>query len=162
MSLEFQCPSCKRSLQFAGGDSLFQVCRYCKGKIIVPSTVVHEQQLEGETRGTPKAHRDLKLAEIQRELSAGRSVEAVKIFRETFGTDMKSALSAIQSMQQNEHLNLPNPANPQNPIAASAVTEDKIYGGQSNQQNAPVRSRLFVIVALVSIGIILSRCMGGS
>ncbi|MEZ5346303.1 MAG: hypothetical protein R2681_12200 [Pyrinomonadaceae bacterium] len=47
-SLDFQCPSCKQVLQFSDGDSFFQDCRYCKGKIIVPSSTVHLMELEIE------------------------------------------------------------------------------------------------------------------
>lgn len=50
-SVDFQCPSCKHVLQFYNGDSFFQNCRHCKGKIIVPSSVVHLMEIELHNSG---------------------------------------------------------------------------------------------------------------
>lgn len=101
MSLNFQCPSCMGVLQFEGGDSLFQNCRHCKGNIIVPSDVVHknENQKKQATRQTVTETRDHKLAQIQHELDGGRKIEAIKIFRESFGTDLSTAKDAVEAMQ---------------------------------------------------------------
>ncbi len=102
MSLSFQCPSCKRVLQYEGGDSLFQICRHCKGKIIVPSQVIHQQQDEQKARQriTPEQHQlNPKLAHIQQELKTGSKINAIKIFREAYGTDLRTAKEAIETMQ---------------------------------------------------------------
>ena len=49
MNQSFECPACKGVLQFDGGDSIFQICRHCKGKIIIPSSAVHQAQESAET-----------------------------------------------------------------------------------------------------------------
>ena len=102
MNLNFQCPSCKGVLQYEGGDSVFQNCRHCKGKIIVPSDVVHqhEQIQKGPTKREISQHRDIKLAEIQNELSAGRKINAIKVFRDTFGSDLATAKAAVDQLER--------------------------------------------------------------
>ena len=131
MSLGFQCPSCKQGLQYEGGDSLFQVCRHCKGKIIVPSLVVHQQQDEkiARQRITPEQHQlNPKLAHIQNELKVGNKINAIKIFRETYGTDLRTAKEAIEQMQFGGDLpavSTPGkPAN-SNPTGCSAIQQNR-------------------------------------
>jgi ribosomal protein L7/L12 len=108
MSVAFQCPSCLRSLRYDKGDTPFQVCYHCKGKIIVPSTVVRQVEIEGETptEYALREQRDLKLAEIQNELNAGRKIEAIKTFRETFGADLRTAKEAIDRLEANKKVKI--------------------------------------------------------
>ncbi len=106
MSLIFQCPSCKRNLQYEGGDSLFQICRHCRGKIIVPSQVVHQQEDEhnARRRQNPLQKLNPQLSQIQNELKSGNKINAIKIFRETYGTDLRSAKEAIDTMEYGGNL----------------------------------------------------------
>ncbi len=108
MYVTFQCPSCFRNLQYENGDTPFQVCRHCKGKIIVPSTAVHQVEIEAEkpTEYVLREQKDLKLAEIQNELNAGRKIEAIKNFRETFGSDLKTAKEAVDRLEANQQVEI--------------------------------------------------------
>ena len=108
MSAVFQCPSCLKNLRYDNGDTPFQTCYHCKGKIIVPSTVVHQVEIEDErpTEYALREQRDLKLAEIQNELNAGRKIEAIKAFRETFGADLRTAKEAIDRLEANKKVRI--------------------------------------------------------
>jgi ribosomal protein L7/L12 len=108
MSVAFQCPSCLRKLYYENGDTPFQVCFHCKGKIIVPSTVVHQVEIKEErpTEYALREQRDRKLAEIQSELNAGRKIEAIKTFRETFGADLRTAKEAIDRLEANKKVKI--------------------------------------------------------
>ena len=87
MYASFQCPSCLKNLEYQKGDTPFQTCRHCKGKIIVPSTAVHQVEIVAEkpSEFDLRRQKELKLAEIQNELNAGRKIQAIKVFKETFG-----------------------------------------------------------------------------
>lgn len=50
----------------------------------------------------------LKVAQIQNELQHGNKINAVKIYRETFGVGLAEAKSAVEAMQRGESVNLPN------------------------------------------------------
>lgn len=108
MRVSFQCPSCLRNLQYQDGDTPFQTCYHCKGKIIVPSTAVHQVEIEAAkpTEYALREQKELKLAEIQNELNAGRKVEAIKVFRQTFDSDSRTAKEAIERLEANKKVNI--------------------------------------------------------
>ncbi len=109
MYVSFQCPSCLKNLEYQKGDTPFQTCRYCKGKIIVPSTAVHQVEIEAAkpTEFALREQKELKLAEIQNELNAGRKIEAIRVFRETFGTDLRTAKEAVERLEANRQVEIP-------------------------------------------------------
>lgn len=154
-SVTFQCPSCFKSLQYSEGDTPFQTCRHCKGKIIVPSTAVHQVEIEAEkpTEFALREQRDLKLAEIQKELSAGRKIEAIKNFRETFGTDLRTAKEAVEKLQANKNLEISKSAMRENYYADSPENpaENKLYqntGQQNLKQNNSGASIFWLLVGI--------------
>jgi hypothetical protein len=50
--------------------------------------------------------RALKIAEIQREIQRGNKINAIKIFRETFGTGLKEAKDAVEAMERGESVDI--------------------------------------------------------
>jgi len=88
-------------LVFNNEDPLFQVCRHCTGKIIVPSSVAHEMELQKEKPAeyAMEERTNLKLAEIQSELRNGRKINAIALFREAYGTNLQTAKAAVESIQ---------------------------------------------------------------
>ena len=108
MTVNFQCPSCSGSLYYEAGSPTFQVCHFCKGKIIVPSTVVHQSEIgSGEdAHQTIKQQKTLKLAQIQSEMQAGRKIEAIKHFREAFGSSLAEAKHAVEVMEHGEMIDV--------------------------------------------------------
>lgn len=108
MYVSFQCPSCLKQLQYQNGDTPFQTCRHCKGKIIVPSTAVHRVEIEDAkpTEFALREQKELKLAEIRNELNAGRKIEAIKVFRETFGSDLSTAKDAVERLEANRNVEI--------------------------------------------------------
>lgn len=102
----FKCPSCSAPLDFAG--TTFQKCKFCGSSIIVPSETFHRA-------GTPSFQnfdlsnltgRALKIAEIQKEIERGNKINAIKIFRETFGTGLKEAKDAVEAMERGEGIDI--------------------------------------------------------
>jgi hypothetical protein len=150
MSSSFQCPSCLGDLHFEGGDSAFQICRHCKGKIIVPSAAVHQQELDRpmEKQGRGVNQRDVKIAEIQNAINAGHKIEAIKIFRESFGTDLRTAKDAVDSMIYSERQ--PSPAQKQSRIYPNSQTNQGV-GDKPATGNPTVIGRLISILIQIAI-----------
>lgn len=48
---------------------------------------------------------DASLAKVANELRAGRKIEAIKIFRETFNTGLKNAKEAVEALERGEQIN---------------------------------------------------------
>lgn len=97
MPQSFRCDSCSAPLEFAGGESKFQRCEFCGSQMLVPS----------EVREAFDSHFDLggglieqarKLKEIKQLALGGNQIEAIKVYRETFGTSLKEAKDAIDNL----------------------------------------------------------------
>lgn len=89
-----------------------QKCRFCGSNVIVPSHVVQNSPAFGGVGRmdfgdlsslTGKA---LKIAEIQRLIQGGSKIQAIKVFRETFGVGLKEAKDAVEAMERGESLDI--------------------------------------------------------
>lgn len=156
MNASFQCPSCFKTLQYESGETPFQTCHHCKGKIIVPSSAVHQVEMESArpTEFALREQRDLKLAEIQNELNAGRKLQAIKVFRETFGSDLRTAKEAVERLESNKKLEISRDELRENYSAlqenATPTTSDNL----SRKGEQPKIMRL--ITALIYLAIFLA------
>ncbi|MCB1025714.1 MAG: hypothetical protein KDB79_15055 [Acidobacteria bacterium] len=109
INLDFQCPSCKHVLQFSNGDSFFQNCRHCKGKIIVPSSVVHLMEMEVQNASGTSLRR-------QRNVEAAKSdipenilaMQEISALRQTTALREKNA-SDVQARQLPKPKDAPRP-----------------------------------------------------
>ena len=50
--------------------------------------------------------RALKIAEVQRLIHAGKKIEAIKVFREAFGTGLKEAKDAVEAIERGESVDI--------------------------------------------------------
>lgn len=157
-SVTFQCPSCFKNLQYENGDTPFQTCYHCKGKIIVPSTAVHQVEIEAErpTEFALREQKDLKLAEIQNELNAGRKIGAIKIFRETFGADLRTAKEAVERLEANKNIEISR-ADLQESYSPTAENpaENKLYQNIEQKNAVPKIDRSTIFWVIVGIAIAL-------
>lgn len=106
----FKCPACSAPLDYEGNT--MQKCRFCGSNVIVPATVMRSSTSFGGVGAldfgdlsslTGKA---LKLAEIQKLIVVGNKIEAIKVFRETFGTGLKEANVAVEAMERGESVDV--------------------------------------------------------
>lgn len=154
MSVTFQCPSCLETLEYEGDESAFQTCRYCKGKILVPAEAVHNAESEyGEPSDYSLAgEKDLRLAEIQRELQTGRKIQAIAMFREYFGGDLRSAKDAVEALQRGSRVDVSRSALERGYTASQENQSQAIYpksGGGTSGKNR----RAIVLGILIALGI---------
>ncbi|MGI8670777.1 MAG: hypothetical protein ACR2J3_13165 [Aridibacter sp.] len=155
-SVTFQCPSCFKNLQYKNGDTPFQICYHCKGKIIVPSTAVHQVEIEA-ARPTEFAFREqknLKLAEIQNELNMGRKIEAIKTFRETFGADLRTAKEAVERLEVNRNVEIKQADLRENYSALQEHTSPTTSNNKLTQKGEkPGGRQLFTTLIYIAIGV---------
>ncbi len=155
MSIAYQCPSCLKPLIYEPGDSTFQTCYHCQGKIMVPSEAVHQAELltQRPTAYSLKEQRDLRLAEIQKTLQKGNKIKAIAMFRETFGTGLREAKDAVESMELGRTPDVPRSALEQNYQALAQQENQSIYAGAPGQAQNPARAAIVIAAALLAIGI---------
>lgn len=96
MPQPFKCPSCGGPLEYDGGNITIR-CHYCTNSVIVPE----------ELRTRPAVHHApganwqaqlAKLAEIGQLIRSGNKIAAIKLYRETFQTDLREAKAAVESL----------------------------------------------------------------
>lgn len=157
MSIAYQCPSCLRELYFEPGDSTFQTCHHCKGKIMVPSDAVHQAEMIAErpTDYTLKEQRDLRLAEIQKELQAGNKIQAIAMFRETFGTGLRDAKEAVEALQFGRKPDVSRSALQQNyqVLQEQQTQTQSLYPDAGSRAQNAARMAFVILGALAALGI---------
>ncbi len=95
----FNCAACSAPLEFEGTP--FQKCGYCGASVIVPG----EMFFQNDSRFAPPGKfggRAEKIAEVQRLISSGKKIEAIKVFRETFDTSLRAAKDAVEALERGE------------------------------------------------------------
>ena len=89
-----------------------QKCKFCRSNVIVPSGVIQSSSFFGRVGAadfgdlsalTGKA---LKIGEIQQLLQSGNKIEAIKVFRETFGVGLKEAKDAVDAIERGESVDI--------------------------------------------------------
>lgn len=155
-SVTFQCPSCFKNLQYTNGDTPFQTCYHCKGKIIVPSTAVHQVEIEAArpTEFALREQKNLKLAEIQNELNMGRKPEAIKTFRETFGADLRTAKEAVERLEANRNVEIKQGDLRENYSALQEHISPTTSNNKLTQKGEkPGGRKLFTTLIYIAIGV---------
>lgn len=105
MAETFKCPSCAAPLEFEGKP--MQKCPFCGSSVIVPSEMFYPPAgRHANVDLSSLTGRALKIAEIQREIQRGNKINAIKIFRETFGTSLKEAKDAVEAMERGESVDI--------------------------------------------------------
>ncbi|MBS1797030.1 MAG: hypothetical protein JSS81_24600 [Acidobacteria bacterium] len=160
MAETFKCPSCSAPLEFEGRP--MQKCRFCGSNVIVPASVVQGSPHFGGVGNldfgdlSALKGKALKIAEIQNLLRNGRKIEAIKVFRETFGTGLKEAKDAVDAMERGQGFDL---------SGMQVVTQTSATHFSSNAQNLETAKKIgytvggsilgtFLIVALLIVGVI--------
>jgi ribosomal protein L7/L12 len=127
---------------------MFSVCQYCGGKIIVPSVIVHQSEVEDEQANNNliTLQREQRLYEVQNSLNAGRKIEAISMFREYFGTDLATAKTAVEKLEAGDRMAVQKVK----VIAPERRIEERIHGGlQGNKTAAKGASFIFWLVVIL-------------
>lgn len=141
MTQLFQCPSCNAPLEYDGIKSIVG-CPYCGNNVIVPETLRPRQSETRSKRGedamgAPFPKRDVMnvLQTVQQMARNGQKIQAIRLFRDAFGTSLEDARSAVESLAAGNTINPPPIAAPfgrvykQNPQQVLLSYENQSRGG---------------------------------
>lgn len=75
---------------------------FLMGRFTAPkerTTVVYKPTVPRGSAGSESSEITAIDAEIEAAIRSGRKIEAIKMYRETYGTDLKSAKEAVEALQ---------------------------------------------------------------
>lgn len=104
MAKTFNCPSCSAPLDFSG--AVTQKCAHCGGSVIAPHEMFYAGNASPFDDLSSLKGRALKIAEVQRLIHSGNKIEAIKVFREAFGTGLKEAKDAVEAIEWGESVDI--------------------------------------------------------
>ncbi len=159
MSQTFKCPNCGAPIDYDGGPDVTIECPYCKGSVIVPEELrggrVHLGAL-GEGTGLAGVLADVTrlagpLAEIARLVRSGHKIEAVKLYRQTFGVGLQEAKEAVDKIERGEPITMTDVTVERIAVGEPAVLTDvavePIASARADQGERWVKRALFATVA---------------
>ena len=94
------CPSCGASLEYDGRSETIR-CSYCDSTIIVPDSLKSSNVRQG-VMGDEVPEIGASIHDILILVQNGRKIEAVKLYRETFGVGLKEAKEAVDHLDHGE------------------------------------------------------------
>ena len=104
MTRSFNCASCSAPLEFEGTPT--QKCRYCGSTVIAPTELFYSSSSAPFGDFSSLTGKALKIAEIDQLIHDGKKIEAVKLFRETFGVGLAEAKEAVERMERGESVDI--------------------------------------------------------
>lgn len=96
----FNCPSCSASLNYDGRSETIR-CDYCDSTIIVPDSLKSSSARQG-VLGDEVPEMGNSVHDILILLQNGRKIEAIKLYRETFGVGLKEAKEAVELLEHGQ------------------------------------------------------------
>lgn len=120
MSASLRCPNCGANLDFDASSEPVLRCPYCQSSVVIPAELrtpppgpssgsgLSPRWPEGFYQPTQIA----KIQAISRLVHEKKKIEAIKLYREVFGTGLKEAKEAIEQLERGEAvtINVPTPA----------------------------------------------------
>ncbi|HKP68151.1 MAG TPA: hypothetical protein VJV05_02630, partial [Pyrinomonadaceae bacterium] len=104
MTKSFNCASCSAPLEFE--NTITQKCRYCGSTVIAPSELFYASSKNPFDDISSLTGKALNIAEINQLIRAGKKLEAIKMFRETFGVGLAEAKDAVERMERGESVDI--------------------------------------------------------
>ena len=104
MTKSFNCASCSAPLEFEG--TTMQKCRYCGSTVIAPPEMFYASSASPFGDFSSLSGMALKIAEIDQLIHNGKKIDAIKVFRETFGVGLAEAKDAVEKMERGESVDI--------------------------------------------------------
>jgi ribosomal protein L7/L12 len=144
MSQTFQCPNCGAPLDYDGGFDPVIPCPYCKSTVVVPAEL-HTGHPESSIFTIPaganlamdnllQPEQMARLREIGQLVRQGQKIEAIKLYREVFGTGLKEAKDAIDQLAAGKAIVITN--------SSVQTTQESPFPAQNAQIEGEIRQIL--------------------
>jgi ribosomal protein L7/L12/DNA-binding beta-propeller fold protein YncE/DNA-directed RNA polymerase subunit RPC12/RpoP len=142
MSQTFQCPNCGAPLDYDGGLAPVIRCPYCKSTVVVPEELHTARSDKSTFASTAGAALDdllhpeqiARLREIGNLVRQGQKIEAIKLYREVFGTGLKEAKDAIDQLAAGKAIAITS--------TSLQTSQDSVFPAQNPQVEAEIRQLL--------------------
>lgn len=146
----FKCAGCAAPLEFEGGP--MQKCQFCGSTVIVPSELLLHEPVGPFADVIELKGKATKVAEIRSLIAAGKKIEAIKLFRETFGTGLKEAKDAVERIERGEGVNISGGA-----VETASPVSLKIDSASARKAGIAIGGTMLavVIAALLIAGVIV-------
>ncbi|MFN2196283.1 MAG: hypothetical protein ACK2UW_09195 [Anaerolineales bacterium] len=134
MSTSLKCPNCGANLDFDAGSTPIIRCPYCQSSVIIPAEL-RTPASGGSSAVRPEAFfqpdQIAKIQAISRLVHEKKKIEAIKLFREVFGTGLKEAKEAIEQLERGEAVSINIPAQgTTNPAEVEAAIRRYLQDGE--------------------------------
>jgi ribosomal protein L7/L12/DNA-binding beta-propeller fold protein YncE len=111
LTQSFNCPSCGAPIDIDAGVDPVVRCQYCSNTVVIPAEL---RSAPGLTAGAFTGSLDLgdlteigpRIQEIIELVHEGEKIDAIKLFRETFGTGLKESKDAVEALERGENIDL--------------------------------------------------------
>lgn len=103
-SQTFTCPKCGAPQDYKGGSAPTIQCSYCDTTLIVPEALRTPTPNFAAFNPAEITREAGKLVEIKKLLDEGKKIQAIKVYRETFGVGLKEAKDAVEAIERGENL----------------------------------------------------------
>jgi DNA-binding beta-propeller fold protein YncE len=125
MAEALKCPTCAAPLQYPTDGSPTLVCPYCNSTVLLPGSALHQASPAAADISAsfgPMINEAMKIAQASQLLRAGKKIEAIKVYRQTFNVDLGAAKKAVEDLGSGRPMNIPRPGNHPGPSSVVAVT----------------------------------------
>jgi hypothetical protein len=105
-SQTFTCPKCGAPQNYRGGTAPTIQCPFCDTTLIVPEALRTTTPNFAAFNPAEISREAGKLAEIKQLVDRGKKIEAIKLYRETFGTDLKESKDAVEALERGQSMHV--------------------------------------------------------
>jgi ribosomal protein L7/L12 len=118
-------------MKYEGETTLFQTCGSCNAPIVVPSEIVEtsrDMRIENVVNMPPPEEIPTEeVMQIKSLLAEGRKIEAIKVYRETFGSSLADAKDAVENMESQTKFAIKDfPDNTPRDVTASVGSDSQL------------------------------------
>ena len=161
MPTTFNCSMCSAPLDVTNATGATVRCHYCGNTSILPEELrgVSKGHASGAGAGSLGSMVDqaVKMAEVAKLARAGKKIEAIKLYRETFGTSLKDAKDAVEQMETGQHVvfthaDFPGAHIPTQPFQAAQL----LAQAASPQAKRVGRWVVILVLLLIAVPIIIA------
>lgn len=104
MAQTFTCPKCGAPQDYKGGSAPTIQCPYCDTTLIVPEALRTPVPNFAALSAGDWSRQANALVEIKRLVDGGSKIEAIKLYRETFGTGLKESKDAVEAIERGQNV----------------------------------------------------------
>lgn len=129
---------------------MMQKCEHCGSTVIAPNEMFYSASRTPFGDQSQLRGRALKISEIQRLIHDGKKLEAIKVFRESFGTGLKEAKDAVEAMESGRSVDISGMR-----VLSANAAQIKIDGTAVKKAGLAIGGTMIAMVAIPLVIILM-------